>query len=69
MFGWRRRGEADGGDFGAGLHRSVEGDSMASPGGSELDLGLEIRTRSVEQTLVPLVTQVGNDRSAGVGSR
>uniref|UniRef100_UPI0035902E05 alpha-catulin n=1 Tax=Myxine glutinosa TaxID=7769 RepID=UPI0035902E05 len=31
---------------------------MASPGGPELDLGLEIRTRSVEQTLIPLVTQI-----------
>ena len=37
--------------------------ATASQTRSESKLSLEIRTKSIEQTLVPLVTQVGGDLS------
>lgn len=39
----------------------------SSPGGNgNLDSGLEIKTRSVEQTLIPLVSQVSRDSRAAM---
>lgn len=36
----------------------------SSPCGGNFDCGLEIQTRSVEQTLIPLVSQVSPDQSS-----